>query len=97
MPDRYTPAQGCDESIVKLDESGLPSLDTAFGGLYGYKFRLTRYTFNCQDVSDHCLLYPLSLASSEGGEVAVATEDVSIERRDLLAALFETTKQVCAP
>ena len=57
---------------------GVPTFDTAYGGLDGFKLRVTRLSGLAQDVSDHVWSYPLRFVDASSKKSLVIEKDFPI-------------------
>lgn len=93
MPFAYTPAAGRDESCIELID-GIPTIQTAFNGLSGCKFRIYTMSATGSDISDHTVPYPIFVVN-RGGEGVVISEPIKRSNQHLMVSMVDFIKRVC--
>lgn len=95
---RYTPAPGADQAAFMLDDIGVPTFDTAYAGLDGFKLRVMRLSGLAQDVSDYVWPYPLRFVDASSKKSLVIEKDLPIVGGDAeLDSLLHHIKEVRLP
>lgn len=76
---QHIPAQGRDPAIVKLDQEGLPTFESSFGGLSGVKLRVHRLFGGVTEVADLVSPWPLRMKCTATGETLLIQEDTPVD------------------